>query len=73
MAKLFLQSIYTFSTKNNRLHRYQIKLHGHQYSLRYACFFISLIFGRKFDKRNAYRKRYSLLKTDFKIFVAYTN
>ena len=36
-------------------------------------FFISLIVGRKFDKRNAYWKRYGLLKTNFKVYVAYTN
>ena len=27
-----------------------------------ACFFISLIVGRKFDQRNGYLKRYGLFK-----------
>ena len=36
-------------------------------------FFISLAVGRKFDKRNAYWKRFGLLKTHFKVCVAYTD
>ena len=35
-------------------------------------FFVSFIVGRKFDKRNVCWKRWSLLKLNFKVFVAYT-
>ena len=38
-----------------------------------SLFFISLIVGRKIDKRNSYWKWYGLLKTNFKIFVADTD